>query len=412
MIQVADKKKPEDSTVWQLVDAVKSIVGAGVEGTKKGVQAAGQATGVSDALGGWSTEGTFIETLGNKYQEAIGATDPQPQMAPEIELKKTEAPKPDGGTATTTTTRVSMNPATGATPAKTGTDMSFMRSSLANAMEPSNAQLPASIDFSSLGVPEPVNKAGADERDRRTYAPFLPTEKHQGFARIMMSLAHVLSQNEQDRKAYHQSLDENFKIKFTQDGLKEQQKRAKMYGELQEQNTLLNLQRYERSMNASQNLAAIIQRYGSQIFTDPEVNAGARMMAGMAGTPGAIPAIPQYKPTKASRYDLYRAEKRRQSPGISEAEINRQYAADTSKAGGSGKDLDKLLFSTDPLQARMLKPNVKAFLTRIMVDPEYVQMLVQEQGVELEQLYEKIKTFHWDTMLEWAEESGVPIEDL
>ena len=343
------------------------------------------------------------------------AVNPAPVPPPEVEV--TETTDADGKKKVTK--KIKASPAgnvQSAPQAQPGPSVGLtaLQSALGSISQKPDVKLPGTIDFSSLKIPDSVPRAYMDEQARRTYAPFLPTEKDKGFQRILMGMAHVLTETEQNRQAYHQALDQNYRANRQMEMLKEQQKRQKMYGELAEQQTLASMQRYERSLEASRRLSDYVHRYKDLVFTDPEVNAGARMLAAVAGTPGAIPPLARQKPVKLSKYEHYRQAKLRENPKLSETEIQRQYTKDTSVSHGEEEDLRKMLLPKDAVNMQLARGSVKSFLTGL-TDPGYVQHLT-DKGVDVHGLLKDVLVMQWPAVVEWAEqyakESGIPVQDV
>lgn len=309
------------------------------------------------------------------------------------EIVQTETTSSDG----TKTKKVQVKVGGGGQSAKGdgGLDRSSMYTAIANAFQAA-PRPELGYSMADVQVPDIPSLSGANERARRTYAPFLPREGEQmppwqRFTRIM---ANALNQTDQERQAYYNALDQNYRLNFEQKVQKEQQKRLKMQSQLAEEATLAQLQKYQQQQQASEQLAAMFTRYGPQIFADPELNMGASTLMDRAGLSYGATRMPMYKPHKASQFDLFFSELRQKNPSMTVEEATKRYA-EAKKTGGSAreKELRKLLFPTNVTNKMLAAQSAQDFMSRVVQDPAYLNSL-REEGVDVQDMVYDIELIY------------------
>lgn len=307
-------------------------------------------------------------------------------MEPSVEV--TETTGEDGTKKTSTKVKMAPSKAKG----KEG-EKSSMYTALSNALQPGQ---PARLGFSAsdINVVPPQDLAAMNEAAMRQYAPFLPRGQYkQPWHNMLGVVATALTQTAAEKDAYYKSLEAHQALNYQQKMLQEQQKSAKMRLQLAEEETLMRLQRYQRQQEAASQLAMMVQQGGPEIFNDPEQNMVAGVLMELAGGSAAAmrpPQPKQYRPHKASQYDLFRAAYTRKHPEADEAGVTAAFAQAKRSKGKRETELRDILFPKDPIAKIKAIDQASAFLAAITSDPAYVQRLVNE-GVDLQSVLDDIQ---------------------
>lgn len=278
---------------------------------------------------------------------------------------------------------------------KEGVDYSNLFAALANAAQPV-PRVNVGTDMSSLQIPTVPNLAAMNERARRAYAPFLPPADAniKPWQRLMATMANAFTQTRAEREKYFGTLDRNFQLNFEQQMQKEQQKRLKMEGQLAEEATLRQLQRYQQQQKAAEQFAQLVTQYGPQIFQDRELNMGAGALMEMMGLNAGAIRIPQYKPHKASMYDRFSYSYRAQHPNATETEVYRAFKEEGREGAKSPKEaFYDMMFPKDPLQRQVAMSQIIPAFMEAVGDPRYLQSL-QALDIDIDDVLHRIQTYY------------------
>jgi len=269
-------------------------------------------------------------------------------------------------------------------------DTSSMYSAMAAAFQtPPRPEL--GFSMADLDIPQPPDVVSMNKLAQQQHAPFLPAGQYQSKGgRIMGMLAHALTQTEQGRQSYYAALDRNYQRSHQQEMMAEQQKRLKMQAQLDEEETLVRLQKYKQQQQASDQLASMVMEHGPQIFMDQELNQGAQALMDMAGGHYGAMQIPRpQRPQRATSYELFWRDYKRRNPTASHIEGRKAYA----QAGTRGTDRDKqvreMLVPKDPLARNVAKTAAASWVRDVTSDPEY-RASEEASGINVDNLLSDI----------------------